>query len=170
MGTQIHVHLLIVWPNNCPEYSPNQYLFYFKRATAYFSLGQHAMALNDFDRVLALTSERFALSHFIKSQIHTKDGHFLKAKQSLQQFISIRRADSEGKHDIRVSQLLSDISQGEILAENVARERDCRLWDACIRSADAALEIASHSIALREARAECSLAVGDFSGTMTDLM
>ncbi|KAK0209808.1 hypothetical protein IW262DRAFT_504134 [Armillaria fumosa] len=150
------------------EYSPNQYIFYSKRATAYFSLGQHAMALNDFNRVLTLTAQSFTLAYIMKAQIHTKDGHFLKARGSLQHFIDIPRAES--KHDIRVSQLLADISQGEILAKNIALQREYQLWDACLKSTEAALKISSHSIAFREARAECSIAAGDFSGAVTDLI
>jgi hypothetical protein len=52
--------------------SPADYLLFYKRATAYFSLSRHASALDDFAKVLALTSGEFDPALMMTAKIHTR--------------------------------------------------------------------------------------------------
>ncbi|KAL4255702.1 Tetratricopeptide-like helical domain superfamily protein, partial [Pleurotus pulmonarius] len=68
------------------EQSPTDYLLFYKRATAYFSLNRHSSALDDFEKVLSLTSNTFDNAHLMKARIHTKDGHFADARTALKYY------------------------------------------------------------------------------------
>ncbi len=63
--------------------APNDYLLYYKRATAYYSMNRHPQALEDFDRVLDLTSQSFDKAYLMKARIHAKEGRFPAAKDAL---------------------------------------------------------------------------------------
>lgn len=145
------------------EQSPADYLLYYKRATAYFSLSRHGPALDDFDKVLSLTSETFENAYFMKARIHVKDGHFSQARESLQRFMS------KNKGDVAAVDLMKELTEGETVTKKVDQERKAHLWNACVESASAALKTASHSVELRQMRAECSIAAGDFEGAVGDL-
>ncbi|KAJ8516418.1 hypothetical protein ONZ45_g6293 [Pleurotus djamor] len=145
------------------EQSPADYLLFYKRATALLSMNRHSSALDDFDKVLSLTSNTFDNAHLMKARIHTKDGHFSEARESLNLFTS------KNKNDAAASELLNDINFGEQAAKKTAQAKKAQLWTACTESATEALRVASHSIALRQQRAECALAVGDLEGATGDM-
>jgi DnaJ homolog subfamily C member 3 len=63
------------------ELSPNSYLLYYKRATAYLSLSRHTPALDDFDKVLELTEGGFDKALFMKGRIYAKEGRWGPARQ-----------------------------------------------------------------------------------------
>ncbi|EEB86866.1 hypothetical protein MPER_16026, partial [Moniliophthora perniciosa FA553] len=65
------------------EQSPTDYLLYYKRATAYLSLSRHSSALDDFDKVLSLTSNTFDNAHLMKARIHLKEGEFKLAREDI---------------------------------------------------------------------------------------
>lgn len=145
------------------EQSPADYLLYYKRATAYYSLSRHGAALDDFDKVLSLTSNTFDNAHLMKARIHTKAGDFTPARTSLAAFTKKSPSDSSAL------ELSKDIEEGEAMAKKAAQERKAHLWNACIESSGAALRIASHSIEIRQARAECALGAGDIESATGDL-
>ena len=70
---------------------------YYKRATAQLSLGRHALSLEDFDKVLSLTSNTFPNAHLMKAKIYAKEGSFTLARESLSQFLSAHPTDSSAK-------------------------------------------------------------------------
>ncbi|KAG5640914.1 hypothetical protein DXG03_006673 [Asterophora parasitica] len=145
------------------EQSPADYVLYYKRATAYFSLSRHGPALEDFDKVLSLTSGTFDNANLMKARIHTRDGHFDLAKESLQLFIKAKGAGEEAK------ELEANINAGQELERKMEKERESQLWNACIESASTALRSASHSIDIRSVRVECALAAGDVDSAVGDL-
>ncbi|KAJ7828387.1 hypothetical protein B0H14DRAFT_3088234 [Mycena olivaceomarginata] len=63
------------------EQSPADYLLFYKRATAYLSLGRHGSALDDFAHVLTLTP--LPSAYLMQARIHTKDGDFALARAAL---------------------------------------------------------------------------------------
>lgn len=140
------------------DQSPADYLLYYKRATAYFSLSRHTPALDDFDKVLSLTSGSFASANLMKARIHTRDGHFDLARDALLLY--------KGPEAVEVE---ADIEQGAKMEEKMEQERGAQLWNACVESASAALRSASHSIEIRSVRAECALASGDVESAVGDL-
>ncbi|KAF9254127.1 hypothetical protein L218DRAFT_886991, partial [Marasmius fiardii PR-910] len=65
------------------EQSPTDYLLYYKRATAYLSLSRHSLALDDFDKVLQLTSNTFDNAFLMKARILLKEGDYTSAQNTL---------------------------------------------------------------------------------------
>lgn len=147
------------------DQSPADYLLYYKRATAYFSLSRHAPALEDFDKVLSLTSGTFDNANLMKARIHTREGHFDLAKEALGLYVKSKgKAVSE-----EATELAADIDQGETMELKMEKERGAQLWNACVESASAALRSAKNSIDIRSVRAECALASGDVDSAVGDL-
>jgi DnaJ homolog subfamily C member 3 len=146
------------------EQSPADYLLYYKRATALLSLSRHAPALEDFDKVLSLTSNSFDNAHLMKARIHAKEGQFEDAHTSLETYLSRNKSPEPS-----VTELSADIVEGDKLSKKALQERQAQLWNACIETSSATLRIASHDIGMRVMRAECSLAAGDLDTATADL-
>jgi DnaJ family protein C protein 3 len=137
---------------------------YYKRATAYFSLSKHPSALQDFEKVLELTSGSFDKAHFMKARIHAKDGSWTEAKESLESYKSSSKGDESPTNE-----LTSQITEGEAAHKKATKAARAKLWTACEEAASTALSVASHSIEIRQQRAECSLAAGDLEMAVGDL-
>ncbi|KAF8622437.1 hypothetical protein AX15_007021 [Amanita polypyramis BW_CC] len=147
------------------DQSPSDYLLYYKRATAYMSLSKHSSALDDFDKVLSLTSDTFDLAYLMKARILTKDGDFESARKALVEYKKAKRTNDSRD----VGELGMAIEQGQGLRDKAEKERRAQLWNACVETTTTALRDASHSIEIREWRAECALAAGDIEGAVGDL-
>jgi DnaJ family protein C protein 3 len=65
------------------ELSPNDYVLYYKRATAYLSSNRHSPALDDFDKVLQLTDGTFDGAVIAKAKIYTKEGRWEESREAL---------------------------------------------------------------------------------------
>lgn len=146
------------------EQSPTDYVLYYKRATAYLSLNKHPSALQDFEKVLELTSGSFDKAHLMKARIHSKDGNWAEAKESLKSY----KSNSKGA-DPSAEELTSQITEGEAAHKKATKAARAKLWTACEEAASTALSVASHSIEIRQQRAECSLAAGDIEMAVGDL-
>ncbi|KXN88325.1 hypothetical protein AN958_07470 [Leucoagaricus sp. SymC.cos] len=147
------------------DQAPMDYLLYYKRATAYFSLQRHPAALDDFEKVLSLTSNTFDNAHLMKSRIYAKEGNFELAKPPLKLYIK-----AKGKtKDTDAEELEQDIAEGEQLREKLEKERKSNLWNACVETGSALLRKASHSVEVRTWRAECAFAAGDLESSVGDL-
>lgn len=145
------------------EQAPTDYLLYYKRATAYFSISRHPNALDDFEKVLSLTGNTFDNALLMKAKIHAKDGQWSEARDAL------KRYTSKVKGDQTASELLYAVSEGEITSKKVEKAMNAQLWTACTEAASQALKTASHSVEIRQQRAECALAAGDIESTVGDL-
>ena len=143
------------------EQSPVDPTLYYKRATAYYSVGRHANALADFDQVLTLTSDTFEKAHLMKAKIHAKEGRWADAREALKRY--------QAKNDPIARELLLDVADGEAAARKAVQAQKAKLWTACEESATQGLRVASHSVALRQQRANCALAAGDFEEAVADL-
>ncbi|KAJ7499926.1 hypothetical protein FB451DRAFT_1206987 [Mycena latifolia] len=143
------------------EQSPADYLLFYKRATAYLSLGRHGAALDDFAHVLTLTP--LPSAHLMQARIHTKDGDFALARAALKHYTG-------GEKELQERDaLLKDIADAEAAAAQAAQERAALLWNACGESASRALRTATHSTAVRTLRVECALGAGDIEGAVGDM-
>lgn len=149
------------------DQSPADYLLYYKRATALFSMSRHAPALEDFDKVLSLTSGSFDNAYLMKARIQTRDGNFQAAREALDMYVRIKGNRRAGEEALELDR---DIEEGERMEAKMEEERAAQLWNACVESATAALRSASHSIDIRSVRAECALASGDVDSAVGDLM
>ncbi|KAI0368394.1 hypothetical protein BV20DRAFT_969210 [Pilatotrama ljubarskyi] len=161
----IFVHLAdIIYSCAGPlEQSPADYLLYYKRATAYYSLGRHPAALADFDQVLSLTNDTFDKANLMKARIYAREGKFGEARDAL------RKYSTKVKGDQASQEVMMSITEGELASKKVAQAIRAKLWQACIEAASMALSTASHSVKLRQQRADCSLAAGDIEGALADL-
>ncbi|OSD01882.1 hypothetical protein PYCCODRAFT_1368404 [Trametes coccinea BRFM310] len=145
------------------EQSPADYLLYYKRATAYYSMGRHPAALADFDKVLSLTNDTFDKANLMKARIFAKEGKFAEARDALRKYSTKVKGDSASQ------EVMMAITEGELASKKVAQAIRAKLWQACIESASMALATASHSVKLRQQRADCSIAAGDIEGAVADL-
>lgn len=144
------------------EQSPSDYLLYYKRATAYFSLSRHSSALDDFDQVLTLTSNTFDNAHLMKAKILSKEGRFDEARTSLKLFIAGHKDDETAK------ELMAAIGDAQKAEKKAIQAKKSQLWAACQEMASQALKTASYSVSLREMRADCALTAGDIEGAVGD--
>ncbi|KAJ3865964.1 hypothetical protein EV359DRAFT_72110 [Lentinula novae-zelandiae] len=151
------------------EQSPTDYLLYYKRATAYFSLSRHNAALDDFEKVLSLTSHTFDNAHLMKARIYAKEGDFDLVRSSLDAYTS--SLSSQGRTiDSTATELLRSVDDAEKLLAKARKEKKAQLWTACADSCSSIIrDTASHSIEVRVMRAECQLAAGDVEGSVGDL-
>ena len=145
------------------ELSPADSALYYKRATAYLSLSRHDNALSDYDQIINLTSDSFDKAHFMKATIYVKEGRWSDAREAL------KRYQAKVKADRAAMDLLLDVSDGEMAAKKVAQAHRAKLWTACEEAATQALKTASHSVSLREQRAYCAVAAGDYEQAVGDL-
>lgn len=143
--------------------SPADYLLFYKRATAYFSLSRHASALDDFTKVLELTGGEFDRAIMMMAKIHTKEGDWARAKELLATYTT-KVAGDQAAND-----MLSDVKEAEVAASKAVKARRAQLWTVCSEAATQALRVASHSSELRQTRADCNLASGDVQGAVLDL-
>ncbi|KAI0666092.1 hypothetical protein C8Q78DRAFT_1083340 [Trametes maxima] len=145
------------------EQSPADYLLYYKRATAYYSLGRHPAALADFDQVLSLTNDTFDKANLMKARIYAKEGKYADARDAL------RKYSTKVKGDQASQEVMMSITEGELASKKVTQAIRAKLWQACVEAASMALSTASHSVKLRQQRADCSIAAGDIEGAVADL-
>lgn len=145
------------------DQSPADYLLYYKRATALFSLQRHSSALEDFEKVLSLTFNSFDNAHLMKARIYAREGQFSLAQSSLNLYIKAKGKDSDAEEVQR------DIKQGESLKNKALKERNAELWNACVDTTSQSLRVATHSVEIRTWRAECALAAGDVESCVGDL-
>ncbi|KAI9566716.1 hypothetical protein HD554DRAFT_2114540 [Boletus coccyginus] len=143
--------------------SPGDYLLLYKRATAYFSLSRHSSALDDFSKVLELTSGEFDKAIMMMAKIYTKDGDFAQAKSTLDTYAS------KVPGSPAVDELMVDIREAQAAAKKASNAKRAQLWTVCSEAATQALRVASHNIEIRRVRAECSLAGGDPQSAVVDL-
>ncbi|KAF5386533.1 hypothetical protein D9757_005915 [Collybiopsis confluens] len=151
------------------DQSPADYLLYYKRATAYLSLSRHTAALEDFSKVLSLTSNTFDNAHLMKARIHAKEGDFDQVRLSINAYT--KSLNSQGRPiDSSATELLQSVEESEKLLEKARKEKKAQLWTACAESCSNIIRgTASHSIEVRIMRAECQLAAGDVEGSVGDL-
>ncbi|KAF7314087.1 hypothetical protein HMN09_00567800 [Mycena chlorophos] len=143
------------------EQSPADYLLYYKRGTAYLSLGRHSSALDDFTHVLTLTP--LPSAYLMQARIHAKDGDFAAARAALKLYTG-------GEKEMQERELLlADIAEAEVAAKQATQERSAQLWNACVENATKALRISTHSTSVRTMRVECALGAGDIEGAVGDM-
>lgn len=97
----------------------------------------------------------------MKAKIHAKEGHWADAREALKHY--------QAKNDPIARELLLDVADGEAAARKAAQAQKAKLWTACEESATQGLRVASYSLALRQQRANCALAAGDFEEAVGDL-
>jgi DnaJ family protein C protein 3 len=98
----------------------------------------------------------------MKAKIYTKEGKFTDARSSLKRYM-VSHKDDQGAKD-----LLNSIKEAEKGSDKISQAIQAQLWTACQEMAGQVLKTASHSLTIREQRAECALAAGDIEGAVGD--
>lgn len=146
------------------EQSPADYLLYYKRATAYYSLSRHPNALQDFDKVLEITGGTFDRALLMKGRIHAREGNWAAARDML------KRYTTRVKGDTAAGDLLFEVTEGEVAGKKAAQSKRAGLHQVCVEAATEALKVATHSPELRQLRADCALESGDVQQAVGDLI
>ncbi|CAD6580379.1 MAG: hypothetical protein TREMPRED_002722 [Tremellales sp. Tagirdzhanova-0007] len=140
---------------------PDAYVNYYKRATAYLSLGRQSAALDDFDSILRLNPS-FAQAHFQKSKILAKEGEFDKARSELKSF-------GKSKSDPEAIELTDAITVASAASTSAHKAAKSKNWVGCVEQSTKALEVAPNSAGLRELRVECCTEMGDVEAVYGDI-
>lgn len=143
--------------------SPADYLLYYKRATAYYSLNRHQSALDDFNKVLDLTGQSFDAALLMKGRIYAREGEWEEARDTLTRYAAKVPGDADA------GALLRDVTDGEVASRAASQALSSAHFDACVEAASNALVIAPYSISLRSIRADCLLATGEPARAVGDL-
>lgn len=159
---------------------PNNYLSYYRRATAYLSSGRTASALADLDKLLTL-NPKFAQAHMQKAKLFAKDGDLKAAKRSMEEYVNLKKGDEEATIlSNNVEAALSNLKmlasahanvkklfeQGQMPStnDNVLSAR----LDDCLRYASQVLEVSPSLLEARRSRADCHLARGEYESALGD--
>ncbi len=137
---------------------PQDQLLYYKRATAYYSLGRYGPAVEDCIKVRELGGGMAERAEVMMGRIYLKEGRWDDVRDVL---ASMKSSEAQT--------MLDDVRETEKLAKRMALERKSELWTACVETAGQVLKTASHAVGIREARAECALTSGDVEGAVGDL-
>lgn len=135
---------------------PYDYLTYFKRATAFLSLGRANQATDDFQHVLSL-KPGFESAHKELGRLRARAGDWDGAAEQYRD--AGKSANSE------MDELL-EAKGAARLAELAEAAGD---WDECAQQADIAIQVANRAVALRELRSKCRMAAGDYFQGLNDL-
>ncbi|ORY23810.1 hypothetical protein BCR39DRAFT_548578 [Naematelia encephala] len=143
------------------DLDPNSYVNYYKRATAYLSLGKNNAALDDFDTILKLNPS-FSQAHLQKAKILAKEGDFDTAKTELKLF-------GKTKESEEASELVNSITAASAEKKSALAALKSNHWDRCVEHATKALEVGINSIEIREVRLKCEEELGDVDAVYGDL-
>lgn len=99
----------------------------------------------------------------MKARIHAKDGDFPEARQAIKEYTL------KNKNDPLAQEVLIGVTEAELAAKKASQAMRASLWTACEEAASTALLTASHSIGLRQQRADCALAAGNIESAAGDL-
>lgn len=141
---------------------PGNYLSYFKRATAYLSLGRNNAAVEDFSTILNLKPDfDHVLVH--RARIYLKEGILQWAIQDLENYTSKHNGDKEA------TKMLGDAKTAESALKLAQEEKEKGDYDSCITHATTVSRISPLLISARLLRAQCSLGAGYADQTAGDI-
>ncbi|WWD21936.1 hypothetical protein CI109_106424 [Kwoniella shandongensis] len=143
------------------DLDPNSYVNYYKRATAYLSMGRHGAALDDFDQILKI-NPAFAQAHLQKAKILAKEGEFEKSKSEL-------KAYGKSKKDVESDELLESVDVAIGASKSAHKAAQMKNWVICVDHSTKALELGPNSAELRELRVQCATELGDVDAVYGDL-
>ncbi|CAO3633538.1 unnamed protein product [Cunninghamella echinulata] len=145
-------------------YSPNpmNYISYYKRATAYLSLGRNQAAAEDFTKILSLKPD-FDKALFQRAKIYIQNGEFDLAKKDLKQYLKNHSKDDEAL------QMLNDIEDATKNIKKAKQALESGSFDECIDHISSAIRVASNLGNIRKLSAKCHIGKGEFDLAVGDL-
>lgn len=137
---------------------PSNYLTFFKRATTYLSMGRTSQATDDFNKVLSL-KPGFEGAHTQLGRIKARGADWDAAKE---QFLLAKMEPT--------SEEISGLEEAQGAANLAVAAEKSGNWEECMNNADAAIQVASRSLPLRELRSRCRFEDGKIQGGISDLL
>ncbi|KAF7722367.1 DnaJ sub C member 3 [Apophysomyces ossiformis] len=141
---------------------PENYLSYYKRATAYLSLGRTHAAVEDFSKILRLKPD-FNQVLIQRARIYVKTGEFGLAAKDLEKYLAAQPNDNEA------TTLLATVIDAEKQAEQAENERQAGHYDNCIQLISDIIATAPQKARFRLTRAHCHLSKGEVEEAVGDL-
>jgi DnaJ homolog subfamily C member 3 len=99
----------------------------------------------------------------MRARVLAKDGRFVDARDAL------KRYQAKAPSDPAARDFMLQLSDAESAAVKMEGAMKAKLWTACEESATTALITASHAVSIRQKRAYCALAAGDYEQALGDL-
>ncbi|KAI1007205.1 hypothetical protein K3495_g1015 [Podosphaera aphanis] len=134
---------------------PQNYLTLFKRGATYLSLGRHAQATSDFDKVLTL-KPGFEGALLQRAHIKARSGDWDAAKRDY-------LAHGKSKDS------LAELKEAQKAATLAVAAESKGKWDECVEHAGRAINVASKMAILRKTRANCRFNKGEAQEGISDL-
>lgn len=156
------IHLRTGEINSALEYydaaisrDPQNYITYFKRGTAYLSLGKITQASADFSKSLTI-KPGFEGALLQMAKIKARSGDW-------------EGAETDYKAHKNSASDLAELLKAKNAAISAELAEKSSNWDECVRNADTAISVASKMAKLRQTRAHCRFEKGEFETGMVDL-
>ncbi|XP_033759838.1 dnaJ homolog subfamily C member 3-like [Pecten maximus] len=141
---------------------PNNYMTYFRRATVFLALGKSKSALPDLDQVIQLKPD-FTAARSQRGNVLMKQGNLDKAKEDFAVVLSKDPTNEEANSNIhKIHPLQSSIQDAKHFYQ-------MREFQASIDLLTQAIEVCPWDVELREIRAECYMAQGDYFKAVGDI-
>ncbi|CAD6503121.1 BgTH12-02790 [Blumeria graminis f. sp. triticale] len=134
---------------------PQNYITYFKRGTAYLSLGKINQASADFSKSLTI-KPGFEGALLQMAKIKARSGDWDGSEADF-------KAHKNSVTD------LAELLEAKKAAHSAEQAENSKNWDECVRNADTAILVASKMARLRQTRAHCRFEKGEFETGMVDL-
>ncbi|KAK0166250.1 hypothetical protein PV328_004689 [Microctonus aethiopoides] len=141
---------------------PNNYLTYYKRGIVYLALERPKLALSDFNKVLELKPD-FTSARLQRAQLLLKQALFDQALQDFNDVLAVEPNNQEalsGMYSIEPTQ--NEMYKAKAFAQQGAYVEAIQLITNII-------EICPWASELREIRAECHVALGDYMNAVSDM-
>ncbi|KZT51829.1 hypothetical protein CALCODRAFT_503074 [Calocera cornea HHB12733] len=149
-----------------------EYLLYYKRATAYYSLSRYQQALEDYRKVYELNGGMYRVL-LQEARCHVSSGQFAAARAALRTYNTRFESDpanrTQGKEkDPDATTLVFDIAEAEQGEKKARMAVKAKGWAMCTAATGEVLRVASHWTEIRQLRAECELSDGAVEDAVSD--
>ncbi|RCH91348.1 hypothetical protein CU098_002269, partial [Rhizopus stolonifer] len=142
------------------EQRPSDYISYYKRATAYLSLGRTSAAIDDFSTILNL-KPGFEKALLQRAKLYAADGEFSLAKKDL-----LEHKDNQS--DPQVKALLDSVEFAEsqsVLGQTAFEDRQ---YEQCIQHMTEVIRVAPQRPQWRLVRAKCHIGKNEIEEAAND--
>eukprot|EP01116_Phalansterium_solitarium_P023605 TRINITY_DN8367_c0_g1_i1.p1 TRINITY_DN8367_c0_g1~~TRINITY_DN8367_c0_g1_i1.p1 ORF type:complete len:516 (-),score=167.89 TRINITY_DN8367_c0_g1_i1:233-1780(-) len=143
--------------------APDDYLNYYKRATAYLAKRLTANALSDLNRVLDKKAD-FVQARVRRGKTLLSLGRFAEADSDFREVLRIKPTESIAKAQIPIAERCAALMRS---ADELLRSQR---WAEARDQLSAVLDLAPDAINVRLQRAECNEHLGDFNAIIDDTM
>ncbi|XP_076639139.1 dnaJ homolog subfamily C member P58IPK [Colletes latitarsis] len=144
------------------EGDPNNYLTYYKRGTVYLALGKAKFALLDLDKVLELKPD-FTSARLQRGNVLLKQAQFDKAKADFWDVLAVQPHNADALNAVyKMEAAREDLEDADSLMKNGD-------YAAVVHKISKVIEVCPWAVELRERRAECHEALGDYISAISDV-